>query len=114
VTKLIHDGVKFNVIVSINDAGSYGAITAMEKANFDPSSVVISSIDAESLARQYIQSAHFIRASLDVGRQMFSQTAVNTMIKLLAGSTVPEIYLVPPGQVVTRDSLIATENAQAK
>jgi len=111
VSKLISDGVKFNVILSINDAGSYGAIAAMEKANIDPSSVIISSIDAESVARQYIQNSHFMRASVDVGRMMFSQTAVNAMIKLLAGSTLPETYLVPPGQVVTRDNLNATESA---
>ncbi|MEO8394179.1 MAG: protein kinase [Chloroflexota bacterium] len=111
VTKLINDGVKFNVILSINDAGSYGAIAAMEKANFDPNSVVISSIDAESVARQYIQSGHFMRASVDVGRLMFSQTAVNTMVKLLAGSTLPETYLVPPGQVITRDNLAVTETS---
>jgi serine/threonine protein kinase len=109
VTKLINDGVKFNVILSINDSGSYGAIAAMEKANFDPGSVIISSIDAESVARQYIESGHFMRASVDVGRMMFSQTAVNSMIKLLAGSTLPETYLVPPGQVITRANLSATE-----
>ena len=111
VTKLIAAGVKFKVILSINDAGSYGAIAAMEKANFDPSSVIISSVDAESVARQYIESGHFMRASVDPGRQMFSQTAVNAMVKLLAGSTVPETYLVPPGQIITHASLTATENA---
>ena len=94
------------MILSINDAGSYGAIEAMEAASFDPSSVIISSVDAESVARQYIQDGHFMRASVDVGRELFSQTAVNAMVKLLAGSTVPETYLVPPGQVITRDNLL--------
>ena len=110
VSKVIADGLKFDVILSINDAGSYGAIEAMEKANFDPGSVIISSIDAESVARQYIQSGHFMRASVDVDRQLFSQTAVNVMVKMLAGSTVPGTYLVPPGQVITRANLTSTLN----
>ena len=47
VSKLLRDNVSFNVILSINDAGSYGAIQAMEAADIDPSSVIISSVDAE-------------------------------------------------------------------
>ncbi len=113
VSRLIADGVHFDVILSINDAGSYGAIAAMEAAGFDPGSVVISSVDAESVARDYIREGHFMRASINVSRELFSQTAVNVMIKLLAGSTVPEIYLVPPGEVVTRDTLLSEVSPQA-
>jgi serine/threonine protein kinase/DNA-binding LacI/PurR family transcriptional regulator len=100
VRRLIEQGVEFNVVLSINDAGAYGAIAAMEDAGFDPSSVVITSVDAESVARQYIQQSYFMRASVDVGRQLFAQTAVSAMVKLLAGATMPEVYLVPPGQVI--------------
>jgi ABC-type sugar transport system substrate-binding protein len=106
VSHLIAESIHFDVILSINDAGSYGAIAAMEAAEIDPDSVIISSVDAESVARDYIRGGHYMRASVDVGRHLFSQTAVNTMVKLLAGSTVPEIYLVPPGEVVTRDTLV--------
>ena len=100
VRRLIEQGVEFNVVLSINDAGAYGAIAAMEAAGFDPSSVVVTSVDAESVARQYIRDGYFMRASVDVGRQLFAQTAVSAMVKLLAGATVPEVYLVPPGQVI--------------
>jgi ABC-type sugar transport system substrate-binding protein len=105
VKRLIEGGTDFDVIVSINDAGSYGAIQALEEAGLEPSSIFISSIDAEALAREYIGEDYFIRASVDVGREQFSLTAVNSVIKLLAGATVPEIFLVPPGQVVTKDTL---------
>ncbi len=108
VSRLLEEGTPFDVILSINDAGAYGAISALEKAGVDPSAVIISSIDAESVARQYIRSGYFMRSSIAVNRQEFSETSVNAMIKLLAGATVPETYLVPPGDAITRDDLLAT------
>ncbi len=105
VAELLEDGIAFNVILSINDAGAYGAVEAMEAAEIDPASVIISSVDAEALARQHILRDYFFRASVDVGREQFSRTAVDSTVKLLAGATVPELILVPPGQAVTREIL---------
>lgn len=110
VSQLIEDGVEFSVILSINDAGSYGAIQALEEAGIEPDSVYISSVDAEALARQFIMQDYYIRASVDVGREQHSRTAIDAAVKLLAGATVPETFLVPPGRVVTKGSLAeATE-----
>jgi serine/threonine protein kinase/ABC-type sugar transport system substrate-binding protein len=115
VTELIEQGVEFDVILSINDNGSFGAIEALEAAGFTPDSVIITSIDAETQARDYILQGKFMRASVDIGREMFSRVAVDAMVKLLAGSTLPERFLVPPGQVVTRDILQAqAESTQAE
>ncbi len=105
VAELLDQGVDFDVILSINDAGSYGAIDALEDHNVDPSSVIISSVDAEAFARGYIRDNYFMRASVDVGRELFSQTAVDAMVKLLAGSTLSQTFLVPPGEVITRATL---------
>ncbi len=105
VSKLLAEGVRFDAILSINDAGSFGAITAMEKAGIAPDSVLISSVDAEALAKQYISEGYFMRGSVTVNRQEFSHAAANVMVKLLAGSTLPETYLIPPGEVVTRETL---------
>ncbi len=109
VEQLIEDGVSFNVILSINDIGSYGAIMAMERHGFSPSSTIISSVDAEALAREHIANGYFMRASVEVGRVMFSHTSVNAMVKLLAGSVVPETYLVPPGAVITRETMMSLD-----
>jgi serine/threonine protein kinase/DNA-binding LacI/PurR family transcriptional regulator len=106
IRQLIAGGTDFNLILSINDAGSFGAIQALEEAGIEPSAVLISSVDAEVLAREYIAEDYFIRASIDVGREQFSRTAVNVAIKLLAGATLPEIFLVPPGEVITKDVLL--------
>lgn len=100
-SNFIQQGVDFNVILSINDAGSYGAIQALEEANISPDEVIIASIDAEALARRYIEEGYYLRASTDIGRTLFSEAAVNTVVKLLAGSTLNETYLIPPGEVVT-------------
>jgi len=91
--------------LSINDAGVFGAIAAMEQAGFAPDSVIISSVDAEALAREYIRNGYFMRGSVAISRAEFSRTAVDAMVKLLAGSTLPETIVVPPGDVVTAASL---------
>ncbi len=107
VAKLIADGVKFNVILSINDAGAFGAVEAMEAAGIDPKSVIISSIDAEALAQQYIAEGYFFRGSVQSNRQGLAQAMINSATILLAGGTIPEKILVPPGQMVTKETLEA-------
>ena len=101
VSGLIGDGVEFDVIASINDAGSFGAIRAMEEVGIPSDAVVIASIDAEQLARRYIRDGYYIRGSVDVGREQFSRAAVDAITLQLAGGTLPEQILVPPGEIVT-------------
>lgn len=105
ISKLIDDGVEFNVILSLNDAGSFGAIKAMEDADFTPDSVIVTSVDAEALAQEYILKDYFMRASVDVGREKMSHTVINLMVKMLAGSTLPRTIVVEPGDLVTKETL---------
>jgi ABC-type sugar transport system substrate-binding protein len=104
INALLEDGVHFDVILSINDAGSFGAINALENAGIGPDDVLIASVDAEQLARRYIREGYFIRGSVDVGRELFARAAVDIVTMLLAGATVPENVLVPPGEVITAQS----------
>lgn len=104
VADLIAQGVEFDAILSLNDAGSFGAIDALEAANISPDSVIISSIDGEQLALEYIHNNYFIRSSVAVNREQFSRFAINAMTRMLAGATLPETYLVPPGSVITEAS----------
>lgn len=105
VSRLIADGVHFDVILSINDAGSFGAIDALLEAGFARDSVIITSVDAELLAQQYIREGTFMRGSVEVGRTEFSKAAVDAMVRLLAGTPIAETIQVPPGEVVTREVL---------
>jgi serine/threonine protein kinase/DNA-binding LacI/PurR family transcriptional regulator len=107
VSKLIAEGVKFDVIVSINDAGSFGAIEAMTEAGMKPEDVIISSIDAEALAQQYIRDGYFIRGSVQSSRAENAHALLNAAVKLLAGATLPEFIQVPPGPMVTKETLEA-------
>jgi ribose transport system substrate-binding protein len=104
IASLIADGVAFDVIASINDAGSFGAIEAMDEAGFPPGSVAAISIDGEARAQNYIREGHFLRGSLPVARELFSRSAVNAMIKLLAGVPIPESVVLRPGEMITRDA----------
>lgn len=101
VKAALEDGLDFNTILSINDAGTFGAIEALEEAGVAPDAVAISSVDAEVLAREYIRNGHFLRASVSVDRELISVCAVNATVRLLAGASMPETLDVPPGEVIT-------------
>ena len=105
VTFLLETNTPFNVILSINDAGTYGAIEALEEAGIAPNAVAIFSVDAELRAQQYIRENYYLRASISAGRQDSARAIVNSMIKLLAGSPIAETIQVPPGDVVMSDDL---------
>lgn len=110
VRKLIEDGIEFDVIASINDAGAYGAIEAMVEAGIAPDEVTIFSVDAEQLAKEHIANGYFIHSSVEVARTDYARAAVNMIIKQLAGSTMPEIITLDPGEVVTKDVLERRKN----
>lgn len=105
VSQLIQDGVEFDTIVSINDAGAFGAIEAMEEAGITPDDVFISSVDAEALAQQYIRDGYFMRGSVQSSRVENAYALLNASVKLLAGGTLPQFVLVPPGPMVTKETL---------
>lgn len=105
VAQLIENGTEFDVILSINDAGAYGAIEALEDADIGPDEVIIVSVDAEQLAQQYIRNGHYIRGSIEPGRTEGSQAAVNAVVKLLGGGAVPQIVQPEPGDILTQATL---------
>ena len=100
VEQILAEGIRPDVILSINDAGAYGAIEALEEAGYAPDSVIVTGVDAEALARRYIQERHFMRASIDVGQNVIPVVAINAAIKLAAGATLPQSILTPPGELV--------------
>jgi ABC-type sugar transport system substrate-binding protein len=104
VQSLLDAGVEFDVILSINDAGAYGAIAALEAAGYEGHEVIIVSVDAEDLAKHYIEDGYFMRASVSVGRTEAARGAVDAMVKLLAGSPVPVDILTEPGSLFTGQS----------
>ncbi|MFN8563510.1 MAG: substrate-binding domain-containing protein [Anaerolineae bacterium] len=107
VHTLIENGMSFNVILALNDVSAYGAIQALQDANFDPSSVIIVSANGESYAQQLIRDGQFLRGTVAINREEASQIAVDAIVKLLAGSEVPETVSYPPGEIFTRDVLLA-------
>ena len=109
VKSALEEGLDFNTILSLNDAGSFGAIQALEEAGISPEDVVISSVDAEALALEYIRDGHYLRASVSVGRALFSQAAINATVRMLAGAALPETLLVPPGDVITAENVDTAE-----
>ncbi|MEP7289249.1 MAG: substrate-binding domain-containing protein [Chloroflexota bacterium] len=101
---------EINVIMSINDAGAYGAIKALLNAGKKPEDVKIVSVDAENEARRMIREGQFFVASVDSGGMQSGRSLVDAAAKLLAGSIVPRQILLP-GQVVTREALMSPTQA---
>ncbi|GEM_PF-742477 len=110
MTEALAQHPEINVIMSINDAGAYGAVKALRKAGKRPGDVIIVSVDAETEARRMIANGEFFRASVDSGAVASGELAVDAAVKLLAGAPVPRQILLP-GKVVTRDDLTATLEA---
>jgi ABC-type sugar transport system substrate-binding protein len=109
VKSLIDSDTAFNVILAINDVSAYGAVRALQEAGFDPSSVIIVSANGESYAQELIRDGEFLRGTVAINREQGSQIAVNSIVKMLAGSEVPEFIAYPPGDILTREVLQARD-----
>ena len=105
IETLLAEGEEFNVILSINDAGAFGALEALEAADVPYDEVIIGSVDAEILAQRYIREGKYFRGTVEAGRTVYASAAIDVMIKLLAGDTIPEFVFIPPGELITRETL---------
>jgi ribose transport system substrate-binding protein len=79
---------EINVIASINDAGAYGAMTALEAAKKDPAKTIIVGIDAEAHAKELIGAGGMYYGTIDTNPSMTGVMAIDAAVKLLAGATV--------------------------
>ena len=97
----LHAHPDIDVVVSINDAGAYGAVNALEAAGKDPHTTIVVGIDAEAQAKDLIRQGKFFRGTVDTSPATTGQMVVNAVVKLLAGSTVPKSVRVPVKIITT-------------
>lgn len=93
-----------NVVASINDAGAYGAMTALEAAGADPTKTIIVGIDAEAHALELIAAGGMYRGTVDTAPAETGVMAINAAVKLLSGATVHKNIRVPVNKI-TIDTL---------
>jgi ribose transport system substrate-binding protein len=84
-----------DVVVSINDAGAYGALSALENAGKDPEYTIVVGIDGESHARELIKQGGFFRGSVDTSPSLTGRLLIDAAVKLLANATIPKNIRVP-------------------
>lgn len=84
---------EINVVVSINDAGAYGAMQALANANRDDAIIV--GIDAEEQARELIAAGGMYRGTVDTSPAETGVMSGNAAVRLLAGSEFPQNIAVP-------------------
>lgn len=105
VQSLLEEKTAFDVILSINDAGSIGAINALEEAEIPHDAVSIFSVDAEELAVDYMRKGEYMRGTLEVGRTQTAIATVDAVTRMLAGASVAEKIYIPLLTVLTPETL---------
>ena len=86
---------EINVVASINDAGAYGAMQALEAAGKTVDDAYIVGIDAEPQALEYISEGTMYRGTVDTAPAKTGRMTIKAAIKLLAGATIPQNIRVP-------------------
>jgi len=84
-----------DVVASINDAGAYGALTALQAANKDPKTTLIVGIDAEAQAKDLIKKGDYYRGTVDTAPARTGEMVIDAAIKILASATAPKNIRVP-------------------
>ncbi len=93
-----------DVVASINDAGAYGALTALEAAKKDPAKTIIVGIDGEAHALELIKAGGMYYGTIDANPSATGVMAIDAAIKLLAGATVEKNIKVDIVKI-TKDTL---------
>ncbi len=86
---------KLGGIVSVNDAGGYGAVQAFQGAGKTATSAFVVGCDAESKARDLISKGGIFKATVDTQPGVTGTAAVDLIGKLLAGQKVAKETTVP-------------------
>jgi ribose transport system substrate-binding protein len=105
VHELLEQGTQIDVIAAMNDAGAMGAVDALREANISSEAVDIVSANAEPPTLELIRDGVYIRGTVAVNREQLSRLAVYGAIKQLAGSTMPELFTYPPGDLITAETM---------
>lgn len=88
-------------IVSVNDAGGYGAVQAFQGAGKNAGNAFVVGCDAESKARDLIRKGGIFQATVDTQPGVTGQAAVDVAGQLLSGGKVAK-YTTVPVKTVTK------------
>jgi ribose transport system substrate-binding protein len=96
-----HPGI--DVVASINDAGAFGAMKALQNAGRTAANTIIVGIDADKQAIDYIKKGTMYRGTIDTAPAATGRLTVNAAVKMLAGGTLPQKVRVPVN-LITREN----------
>jgi ABC-type sugar transport system substrate-binding protein len=103
----LDEGLTFDVIATIDDAGAFGAIDALQEAGIAPDEVSIVSANGEPLALEYVRDGAYLRGTVAIDRTEGSTIAFDAIVRMLAGATLPETIKFSAGELYTRENLPA-------
>jgi serine/threonine protein kinase/DNA-binding LacI/PurR family transcriptional regulator len=93
--RALADHPDINMILSINDGGSLGAVRVLRDQKIPPDQVSIVSVDALPEVRRLLRLHEYFRGSVDTAPGVIGQYCVDAVIKLLSGEPVPEVINLP-------------------
>jgi serine/threonine protein kinase/DNA-binding LacI/PurR family transcriptional regulator len=105
--KALAEHPEINLILSINDAGTFGAVRALREAGKDPNSVIIVSVDGETEARRLIEVGQYLRATLDSDPVGLAAHGIDAIVESVAAKNIPEQILLA-GKMITKETLAKT------
>ncbi|MFQ3568173.1 MAG: protein kinase [Aggregatilineales bacterium] len=105
VSELLADGLRFDLIASVNDAAAVGAAQALREAGIPADAVAIVSANGEAPALDMIRRGEYLRGTIEVRLVDSARLAVSAVILQLAGAEVPEFLTYEPGELITRETL---------
>lgn len=108
VSDLLQQDTQFNMVISVNDDGAYGAIAALQEAGISPDDVAVVSINGEPRAQALVEQGGYLRATIPVIAAASAETAVDASVRLLGGGTLPEFIMLPP------DGAVSTQTASRR
>ena len=104
VQQLVDDGTSFDMIVSVSNTLTMGAVDGLARAGVDPDSVAVVGTIAEDEALGYIDDGYFLRAGKNIDVEQLGRASVQAVVKLLGGGSVPQTLLLPVGDIITAES----------
>lgn len=103
VRRAIKQGMKFNIIMALNDRAAVGALAAIDAMNY-PERVSVYSVDGSENIKKMFSSNSSIKATVAQSPLTMAEITTNVTYKLIANKTVPKKIIVPV-YLITKNNL---------
>ncbi len=110
IQNLLQYTAPFHFVLTANDATTLGVINALEMAGIppaahDPMTVNLFVVSSGTNAPTWLEEGRFVRGYVEINRRLTAETAVRAIIKLMGGGSLPEMLMIPAGELIIESQL---------